>query len=299
MQREKEIFRITIWGAVINILLVIFKFVAGVLGSSAAMIADAVHSLTDLISDAIVLLFARLSHKPADKDHNFGHGKYESLATLILGSILMLASGGILYDGIEEINSLIKGNSASAPGWIALAAALISIALKEFTFQITIRVGKRIRSEMVVANAWHHRTDSISSIGTAIGIGGALLLGGDWAILDAIAAIIVSLFIAIAALGIINSAINQLTDKSLPEEDIEHIKQLIYQDTLFSDLHALRTRRIGNVVSIEMHLRLPGQMQVSEAHKHLPMLEERLKGEFGKETMIIVRIEPIKETSQG
>ena len=152
---------------------------------------------------------------------------------------------------------------------------------------------------MVVANAWHHRTDSISSIGTAIGIGGALLLGGDWAILDAIAAIIVSLFIAIAALGIINSAINQLTDKSLPEEDIEHIKQLIYQDTLFSDLHALRTRRIGNVVSIEMHLRLPGQMQVSEAHKHLSMLEERLKGEFGKETMIIVRIEPIKETSQG
>ena len=228
MQREKEIFRITIWGAVINILLVIFKFVAGVLGSSAAMIADAVHSLTDLISDAIVLLFARLSHKPADKDHNFGHGKYESLATLILGSILMLASGGILYDGIEEINSLIKGNSASAPGWIALAAALISIALKEFTFQITIRVGKRIRSEMVVANAWHHRTDSISSIGTAIGIGGALLLGGDWAILDAIAAIIVSLFIAIAALGIINSAINQLTDKSLPEEDIEHIKQLLF-----------------------------------------------------------------------
>ena len=299
MQREKEIFRITIWGAVINILLVIFKFVAGVLGSSAAMIADAVHSLTDLISDAIVLLFAHLSHKPADKDHNFGHGKYESLATLILGSILMLASGGILYDGIEEINSLIKGNSASAPGWIALAAALISIALKEFTFQITIRVGKRIRSEMVVANAWHHRTDSISSIGTAIGIGGALLLGGDWAILDAIAAIIVSLFIVIAALGIINSAINQLTDKSLPEEDIEHIKQLIYQDTLFSDLHALRTRRIGNVVSIEMHLRLPGQMQVSEAHKHLSMLEERLKGEFGKETMIIVRIEPIKETSQG
>ena len=299
MQREKEIFRITIWGAVINILLVIFKFAAGVLGSSAAMIADAVHSLTDLISDAIVLLFARLSHKPADKDHNFAHGKYESLATLILGSILMLASGGILYDGIEEINSLIKGNTASAPGWIALAAALISIALKEFTFQITIRVGKRIRSEMVVANAWHHRTDSISSIGTAIGIGGALLLGGDWAILDAIAAIIVSLFIAIAALGIINSAINQLTDKSLPEEDIEHIKQLIYQDTLFSDLHALRTRRIGNVVSIEMHLRLPGQMQVSEAHKHLSMLEERLKGEFGKETMIIVRIEPIKETSQG
>lgn len=297
MKREKAIYSVTIWGAVVNILLVAFKFAAGILGSSAAMIADAVHSLSDLISDAIVLVFAKISSKPADKLHNYGHGKYETLATLILGCILLLVSGGILYDGIEEIDAFFDGEPPVIPGWIAFGAALLSILLKELIFRITLRVGKRIHSEMVIANAWHHRSDSLSSVGTAIGIGAAVLLGGKWAIADAFAAVVVSLFIAIAAVQILNSAINQLTDRSLNEEELALIRRLVSMDNELSDLHNLRTRRVGNMASIEMHIRMPGEISLSEAHRHSTLLEERIRGEFGKETLINIHIEPVKNFS--
>ena len=195
LSREKEIYKVTIVGSIVNFVLLAFKFVAGILGHSAAMLADAVHSLSDFVTDVIVLVFVRISNKPQDKDHDYGHGKYETLATAIIGILLLLVGFGILWNGAFSILSFMKGEQLEAPGMVALIAALISILLKEILYQYTVIKGKNLNSQAVVANAWHHRSDAFSSIGTAIGIGGAILLGEHWRVLDPIAAVIVSFFI--------------------------------------------------------------------------------------------------------
>ena len=208
MNREQEIYRITLWGSAVNIILTLLKFAAGILGASAAMIADAVHSLSDLLTDFVVLLMVRVSSKPADRTHPYGHGKYETLATSIVALALLAAGGVLLAQGIEKIVVALHGEPLVLPGRIALWAALISIAAKELIYQLTMRVSRRVQSSALEANAWHHRTDALSSIATAIGIGGALLFGGKWAILDPIAAVAVSVFILIAAAKLLVGAIH-------------------------------------------------------------------------------------------
>lgn len=294
MQRQQEIYRITLWGSVVNLLLTIMKFVAGIVGCSAAMVADAVHSLSDLLTDFIVLVFVRISSKPADHDHNYGHGKYETLATLIVGGLLLLVGASLMANGVEKIVAALRGEVLSVPGWIAFWAAVVSIVLKEIIYQLTARVGRRTHSDAVIANAWHHRTDALSSIGTGLGIGGALLLGQQWAVLDPIAAVVVSLFILVAAVGILSPAINQLMEKSLPEEDENLIRRIVAEDSALEELHNLRTRRVGTITSIEMHLRLPGQVSLNEAHHHSILLERRLREVFGQNTLINIHIEPLK-----
>ena len=226
-QREHLIFRVTLVGSFINFLLLLFKFVAGVLGGSAAMIADAVHSLSDFVTDLIVVLFVRISGKPCDADHDFGHGKYETLATASIGLMLLAVGLGILWNGASEIIAYIKGDNIAEPGLIALVAALVSVISKEFLFQWTARVGRRVDSAVVVANAWHHRSDALSSIGTAVGIGGAILLGPSWRILDPIAAVIVSLFIVRVAFKLFVPSIQELLEKSLPEDEEQFIINVI------------------------------------------------------------------------
>ena len=294
MERTKEIYRITLLGGLANLVLVLVKFVAGVLGASAAMVADAVHSLSDLLTDVIVLVFVKIGNKPADGDHNYGHGKYETLATLIVGLSLLVVGGKLLADGVNKIVAAIGGEVLHTPGWIAFAAAIVSIIIKEVLFQLTVRVGRRTRSDAVIANAWHHRTDALSSIGTAIGIGGAVFFGQKWAILDPIAAALVSIFIIVAAVKILLPAINQLMDKSLPAEEEEKIRAIVAEDPELSDLHNLRTRQVGNVHSIEMHVRMPGDVTLDVAHKHSMDLEERIKEELGPESIVNIHVEPIK-----
>lgn len=206
--RERKIYQVTIYGSLVNIALVILKFIAGFLGQSAAMIADAVHSLSDLITDLIVIVFVRLSSKPQDKGHDYGHGKYETLATLLVGVALLAVGGGILKNGIDDIRIYLNGGALSSPGWIALIAALLSIVSKEILFRYTNRVGRKLDSPAVIANAWHHRSDALSSIGTGIGIGGAILLGEQWRVLDPLAAVIVSLFILKVALYMVKPCID-------------------------------------------------------------------------------------------
>ena len=175
--REREIFRVTGIGSLVNIFLLIFKFVAGILGNSSAMIADAVHSLSDFITDIIVVVFVKISGKPEDKEHHYGHGKFETLATAIIGVILFFVGVGILINGIEVIVNAIKGEAIKSPSILALIAATISIILKEILFRYTIHKGKSLNSQAVIANAWHHRSDVFSSIGTFAGICGAVCLG--------------------------------------------------------------------------------------------------------------------------
>ena len=293
--REKEIVRITLWGSVVNVTLTALKFAAGILGCSAAMIADAVHSLSDLLTDFVVLLFVRISSRPADSDHPYGHGKYETLATAIVAVALLAAGGVLAAEGVQKILSAIHGEELVMPGRIALWAALISIAAKEIIYRLTIRVSRRVQSSALEANAWHHRTDALSSVATSIGIGGALLFGGKWAILDPIAAVLVSIFILVAAARLLHEAMQDLLEKRLPEEVENEIRAMVATDSEMSEMHKLRTRRVGNVYSIEMHLRMDGNMPLAEAHRHSAMLEQRLRERFGQQTMITIHMEPLKK----
>lgn len=293
-KRTRAIYHVTIWGGVVNVLLIIIKFLAGFFGRSSAMIADAVHSFSDFITDVIVLLFVKVSNKPADKDHAYGHGKYETLATTFVGFILLGVGVMLAYEGGVKIYRVIQGEILPCPDKIALWAALASIALKEITYQFTARVGKRVNSQAVVANAWHHRSDALSSIGTGLGIGGAILLGDKWTVLDPIAAVVVSIFIIVAAIKIIKQAMDELLEKSLDESIQDEIRAIIAEDQAVSELHHLRTRRVGNHYAIEMHLRMPGGTTLYEAHSHSMALELKLKQRFGAHTHVGIHIEPTK-----
>ena len=292
--RDRRIYRITLAGSIVNIVLLVFKFIAGILGHSAAMIADAIHSLSDFLTDIIVIVFVRLSSKPADHDHDYGHGKYETLATSVIGMALAVVAVMLGWDGIEKIIYVMQGNQLESPGIIALWAAILSIVLKEWIFRATRKVAKEENSKVLEANAWHHRSDAISSIGTAIGIGGAVMLGDSWAILDPIAAIVVCILIIVTAFKIIRQASGELLEESLPKEIEDKIEQIAYQDPLVSDIHKLHTRRIGNIIAIEMHLRMPSDVTLAESHIHANSIEKSLKQEFGNGTHIMLHIEPKK-----
>ena len=281
-------------GSAVNVVLLVFKFVAGFFGGSAAMIADAVHSLSDFITDVIVLLFVRLSSKPEDSDHDYGHGKYETLATSLIGLALLCVGVMIMYNGVHSIVSAVMGNPLPQPGMIALAAALVSIALKEWAYRFTAKVGRECESQAVVANAWHHRSDALSSIGTAVGIGGAILLGAKWAVLDPIAAVVVSVFIIRTAWQLTKKSAGELLEQSLPAEMERAIETIVAREPMASEVHHLRTRRIGSHIAIEMHLRMPGDISLYESHQHATNIEQELRKRFGASTHIGLHVEPLK-----
>ena len=295
--REAGIYRVTLVGSVVNLLLLVFKFVAGILGHSAAMMADAVHSLSDFVTDIIVIVFVRISSKPEDEGHDYGHGKYETLATAIIGLILLFVGFGILWNGATSIWNFWQGGELKEPGMLALWAALVSIVFKELLYQYTVFKGRRLNSQAVVANAWHHRSDALSSIGTAIGIGGAILLGEHWLILDPLAAVVVSFFIMKVAIQLLIPCVEELLEKSLPAEVEEKIKQEILSFPGVTSPHHLRTRRIGSSYAIEVHIRMNGKITLEEAHRTATAIENRLKGEFGSRTYINIHVEPEKQPS--
>lgn len=297
MEREKEIFRVTVWGGIINVVLLVVKFAAGIFGHSAAMIADAVHSLTDFATDVVVLIFVHLGNKPADRDHDYGHGKYETLATAIIGTSLLAVGVLIFCSGAGKTWRVIQGEMLPSPGKVALVAAVASIVLKEWAYRFTVKVGKRCQSEAVVANAWHHRSDVLSSVGTMIGVGGAILLGNRWTVLDPLASIVVSLFIVRAAWQLMMESMKELTEASLSDEDEAVITHIAASEPGVSEVHNLRTRRVGNRIAIEMHARMLGSTPLVEAHLHATAIEHRLKEHFGPDTLVSIHLEPVKEKS--
>lgn len=290
--REKEISRVTIWGAASNLLLSVMKLLAGIVGRSSAMVADAVHSLSDLVTDVIVLIMVRLSARGRDKDHDYGHGKYEPLATAAISIILVIVGAELMAGGVRKIKTILEGGDIPTPGFIALAAALLSIAVKEVLYQWNSRVGKRLDSTAMVANAWHHRSDALSSIGSAIGIAGAMILGGKWIILDPIVACIISVVIIVVAVRMSLPALKQLTDASLPDDVEERIVGIIGSVGGVDNVHELKTRRNGPDHIIAAHLVVDPQMTVSEAHDIMTKAELLLKEEFGPKTQVSLHVEP-------
>ena len=293
-EREKAIYQVTWAGSFVNFLLVVFKFIAGILWHSVAMIADAVHSLSDFATDIVVLIFTRISNKPQDKSHDYGHGKYETLATAIIGIVLFAVGAGICWNGLRAIQTVWQGGHLPAPGMLAFAGAIISIISKELIYRYTIHVGRRINSSAVIANAWHHRSDAFSSIGTAIGIGGAILLGESWSVLDPIAAVVVSFFIMKVSVQLLKPCVDELTEKSLPDETEKEICLITENTPGVSAIHNLRTRRIGNHYAIEMHVRMDGHLTLYEAHAKASVIENKLKEKYGNETHVGIHVEPVK-----
>lgn len=296
MNREKEIYKVTIVGSVVNLLLTIFKFVAGFLGRSSAMTADAVHSLSDLLSDAVVLVFVRVAGRPQDADHDYGHGKYETLATVIVA--LMLAGAGVwlMLGSVNDIIGYFKGEQLAEPTWLALAAAIISVVAKECLYRWTIYREKSIHSPALVANAWHHRSDSLTSIAAIIGISGAMFLGPDWRVLDPAAAFVVSFFIIRSAYVISRPALDDLLEKSLPDEEKHEITDIILSTPGVMAMHHLRTRHIGIRHAIECHIKLSPDITLREAHGIASEVERRLKERFGDDTHLGIHMEPAKNS---
>ena len=294
MTREQEIYKVTLWGSLCNALLVAFKFVAGIWGNSAAMIADAVHSLSDFLTDILVIVFVRISAKPRDKDHDYGHGKYETVASFLIALGLGAVAVGIILSGVKQFVAWLHGAQLESPGQIALWAALLSILLKEILFQYTIRRGRAIESQALVANAWHHRSDAISSIGAALGIGGALLLGQRWAVLDPLAGIVVGGLLIKTAIDLLRGSMSELTECSLPEQTEQEILSIISATPDVIDPHNLRTRRIGNHIAIEVHVRMQGDMPLLQAHEKASLIEQQLRDRFGKHTHVNIHMEPVK-----
>ena len=290
--RDSQIYKVTMAGGAANVALLVFKFVAGVLGHSSAMIADAVHSLSDFITDVIVIIFVWISAIPKDKSHDYGHGKYETLAMTIIGLALLAVAIGIVYDGAEKIIAWAGGKQLEAPGMLALWAALISIATKEVVYRYTMTKSVQLNSQALRANAWHHRSDALSSIGTAVGIGGAIFLGQRWTVLDPMASVIVGLFIVKVAIVLLSDAIGDLTEQSLPEDIEEEILQLAASVPGVVEPHDLHTRRIGSHYAIELHILMNGDITLKEAHDKASEVEEVLKKKYGEETHIAVHVEP-------
>ena len=295
MDRQKQIYKVTLAGGAVNVILLAFKFIAGILGHSAAMIADAVHSLSDFITDLIVLIFVHISGRPQDKSHDYGHGKYETLALTVIGIALLIVAVGIFHNGALRIAAWWRGDELEAPGMLALWAALISIILKELTYRYTIRNARKLDSPALEANAWHHRSDALSSIGTAIGIGGAVLLGKRWAVLDPVASVVVGAFIVKVAIELILQGMRDLLEHSLPDEIEDEIMQIAKSEPDVIEPHDLCTRRIGNRYAIELHILMNGNITLSKAHDHADSIESRLKQRFGDDTHIAIHMEPTED----
>ena len=293
-QREREIYKVTLAGSAVNVILTAFKFVAGILGHSSAMVADAIHSLSDLLTDAVVMVFVHISSKPADSKYDYGHGKFETLAQAIIGVALLVVAGGIFYDAAVHLMKWFGGENLPKPGMLALWAALASIILKELTFQYTRRAEKALHSPALEANAWHHRSDALSSLATLVGIGGAILLGDRWTVLDPVASILVTLFIVRVAWKLLKECFGDLLEASLPEEVEKEILDVISSFPDVSDPHNLRTRRIGSRYAIEFHIRMDGDIPLVKAHSRAHDIEKLLKEKFGDNTHIVVHVEPVK-----
>ena len=293
MERNKKIYQVTLVGGVVNVVLLVFKFVAGILGHSAAMVADAVHSLSDFVTDIIVLVFVHISGKPEDKSHDYGHGKYETLAMTIIGMALLVVAFGIVYSGMTKIVAWAGGEQLKAPGMLALWAALLSIVLKEAVYHYSMVKAHQLSSQALEANAWHHRSDALSSIGTAIGIGGAILLGQRWTVLDPVASVIVGLFIVKVAVYLLRDGIGDLMEHSLPDEVEDDILRLAGSVDGVTKPHELRTRRIGNHYAIELHILMDGDITLREAHEKASEVEDLLRRKYGEETHVAVHVEPV------
>lgn len=294
--RYSQAAHVTKVGMVVNVLLTGFKFVAGIVGNSSAMVADAAHSLSDFMTDIAVIAGLRISKKPRDSTHNYGHGKIETLAAAFIGLVLAAVAFGIFWGGLQKVFAFYRGESLSAPSSIALIAAVLSIVSKEWLYRYTMIYARKLKSDALTANAWHHRSDAFSSIGTMVGIGGAILLGGKWVVLDPIAAVILSFFIFKVAFDISYKNLNELLEASLDSETYRDIERILISTEGVLGFHELKTRKIGNAMAADVHIEVDRDLNIVDAHEISTQIENRLKEICGSNGHFSIHVEPCSDS---
>lgn len=291
----KTIRKVTIVGIWINALLVAIKLFFGYWGKSDALVADGYHSMSDFITDFIVIAFVAASYKEADSGHPYGHGKFETIATVLIGLILLGVGVFIGVEGISTLMGSIAGEVLPRPDIWTLYIAVASILLKEFCYRYTIAYGKNLNSSALMANAWHHRSDAISSIATLVGVGFAIFMGAQWRIMDPIASIIIALMICTSAIKIALPPLNELLETSLPEDTIKRMTDCIRKVPGVLKVHNLRARKNGHSCIIDVNIHVDPDITVSAGHQIATNVERKLEQEFGSDLIIYVHIEPQHE----
>ncbi len=281
-----------------NAVLAVLKIGAGVIGRSGAMVADGVHSVSDFVTDVVVLTMIKISRKGANKHYAYGHGKYETFATMVIAAALAVVAVGLFYNSLKGVLDAVRGDLLPRPGIVAMIMAIISIAAKEVLFHYTTYWGRRIKSSSVVANAWHHRSDAITSVATLLGISGSMFLGEKWRVLDPVAALVVSVFIFVVAVKIGLPAVKELLEASLPKDLTTQMVKVIHQTPGVLAFHKFRTRRNGNRMILDFHIKVNPDIKVVEAHDIASDVERRLKERFGNDVICNIHIEPYEYANE-
>lgn len=284
--------RVTWLGFWVNVLLAVLKIVAGVIGRSSAMVADGIHSFSDFVSDIIVLIFVGVARRKANRVFQYGHGKFETFATMLLALALGVVGLMFFFSGAGKVWAAAHGVVLEQPGRLALAMAVVSIVAKEWLFHVTKRAGDKIRSAVVVANAWHHRSDALSSLATFVGIGGAIFFGEQWRVLDPLAAMVVSVLIIIVAVKIGKPAISELLECSLPADVVNGMYRIIGETPGVKAFHHFASRQNGNRFFVECHIKVDPDATIVVGHQIASAVENRLKEVYGKNITATIHVEP-------
>jgi cation diffusion facilitator family transporter len=284
--------RVTAIGSIVNLLLSAAKLAAGIIGHSQAMIADAVHSLSDFATDIVVIFGMFAAARPRDEGHKYGHGKFETLATTIIGIALLAVGVGIFASGARDIWDFAHGRRIGEPGLFPLLMAIVSIISKEALYRYTLFEAKRLDSNPMMANAWHHRSDALSSIGAGLGIAGARFLGEHWRLLDPAAAVVVSIFVLKVGVSIARKGLNELLESSLGSDMEEKILLLVSAVPGVRQPHNLRTRALGNSIAVDIHIRVDEKLSVADGHSIADRVEKELRRNYGSDMHVSVHVEP-------
>lgn len=291
---EGRVTWLSVW---VNTGLTALKFAAGIFGNSQALLADAIHSLSDFATDFAVLVGVKLARKPKDADHAYGHGKYETLAAALIGAALAVAAGKIGWDALQGIADAVRGEPPAPAAGFAFWAAVASAGAKEWLYHLTMRVAKATGSSALAANAWHHRSDAFSSVATAVGVGAGVFFGADWAVLDPVAALFVAVVLLRVGWRLVGEQLGSLTDQSLSPEACAEILAMARAVEGIEDPHNLRTRMVGRYPVIDLHVRMREDLPLKEAHEIATRLERALKARFGAESIATLHLEPVKTSS--
>jgi cation diffusion facilitator family transporter len=285
--REAYVRKITWIGLLINLTLACIKFAAGYFGRSQALIADAIHSLTDTTTDVAVIAGSHFWSRPPDESHPYGHRRLETLVTVFIGLMLAAAGVGIGWNAV----STLRENDPTSPGWIALCAAMVSIITKEVLYRWTAKAGKKSKSTALAANAWHHRTDAISSIPVLIAVGGALIFPA-WSFLDLVGAVVVSIFVLHAAMKIVWPGISELIDAGAPQDIQKKITDIACSNQGVEEVHKVRTRYISTSILIDMHIVVDGSISVRVGHAIADEVENKIIDRIPNAMEVVVHVDP-------
>jgi len=293
--RAHEVRRVTWIALLSNLLISATKLTAGILGHSQAVVADAVHSASDSVTDVAILVGVRFWSAPADEQHPHGHRRIEALVSAAIGLVLVAVAVGVSWHALATLQE----KPEQGPGWIALVPTLASILGKELLYRWSAAVGRRVRSRVLVANAWHHRSDGLSSIPAAFAVLAAKLLGPEWVLVDHVGAVVVSLFILRAAWIIVRPALGELIDTGAPEEDLKRIREIAVSTAGVHDVHKLRTRYSGTGLQVDLHIRVRGDLTVREGHDISELVKSRLVSGGPGVLDVVVHLEPCEDSRNG